>query len=356
MNIPTEPIGSIPRSTSLLDTLKGYRNGKISDAHLHEAYHMALQDTLRCFEDTRSPVVSDGEQCKSSFATYPLEDLSNIAQDGLTIPFADGHCRQLPRLTSGPFRYGKHAVDYLTVAQRYTQLPVKQAVISASALSLLYPEQGLADYSCEQFLEDLVQEVANDIRLCLEAGAHCVQIDFTEGRLAVKLDPSKGLLRQFIDLNNRVLAQFSIEQKKKIGIHTCPGGDHDSTHSAEVDYSKLIPDLFNLQAGNFYMQLASEKEPRRVLATIKQHLKPHQRVFIGVINVLDNTVETPEMVRDRILLAAEYIPLEQLGTTDDCGFSPFEDDTSTGREIAFAKIKARILGTQLATECLSHSC
>jgi 5-methyltetrahydropteroyltriglutamate--homocysteine methyltransferase len=57
-------------------------------------------------------------------------------------------------------------------------------------------------------------------------------------------------------------------------------------------------------------------------------------------------------VRDRIIEAARYIPLEQLGTTDDCGFSPFSDDTSTSREMAFAKIRARVLGTALAAAAL----
>lgn len=354
MIIPTEPIGSIPRSAGLLQAIKGFRNGDITEAQLNEAYEVAIQNTVHSLENTGSPVISDGEQRKSSFATYPLEGLANLAADGITIPFEDGHCRQLPRLISGPFRYGKHAVDYLKAAQRYANVPVKQAVISASALSLIYPPEGLTNYSREQFIDDLVREVVGDIRLCLDAGAHKVQMDFTEGRLAVKLDPSKDLLRQFIDLNNQVLKQFSADERKRIGVHTCPGGDQDSTHSADVDYGELLPELFQLKADNFYVQMASEKDPRRVLSIIKQHLKPEQRVFVGVINVIDNTVETPDLVRDRILQAAEFIPIQQLGTTDDCGYSPFEDDTSTGREIALAKIKARIDGTKMAAEILQH--
>jgi 5-methyltetrahydropteroyltriglutamate--homocysteine methyltransferase len=56
-----------------------------------------------------------------------------------------------------------------------------------------------------------------------------------------------------------------------------------------------------------------------------------------------------------VLEAAKYIPLEQLGTTDDCGFSPFSDDTSTPREVAFAKIRARVLGTEMAAEILGRN-
>jgi 5-methyltetrahydropteroyltriglutamate--homocysteine methyltransferase len=71
-----------------------------------------------------------------------------------------------------------------------------------------------------------------------------------------------------------------------------------------------------------------------------------------VVHSIDPHIDTPEEVRDRILEAAKYIPLEQLGTTDDCGFSPFSDDTSTPRETAFAKIRARVLGTEMAADVL----
>jgi 5-methyltetrahydropteroyltriglutamate--homocysteine methyltransferase len=191
-----------------------------------------------------------------------------------------------------------------------------------------------------------------DIRGCLDAGAHKVQIDFTEARLSVKLDPSRTLLQQFVDLNNRVLSSFTSEDQLKIGVHTCPGGDWDATHSADVDYADLLPGLFSLNAGSFYIQLASEKEGRRVLQLIRQHAGPGQMIFVGVIDPISPTIETPEEVRDRILEAAEFIPLDRLGTTDDCGFAPFGDDTSTARETAFAKIRSRVQGTELAEKAL----
>jgi 5-methyltetrahydropteroyltriglutamate--homocysteine methyltransferase len=192
----------------------------------------------------RSPVVTDGEQNKPSFATYPIHGATNLAPDGIVILFEDGHTRQLPRLTSGPFRYITYADNHLAAAKKMTKLPIKQAVISASALSLLYTEPGVPGYSKEEFFADLISEAEQDIRRCLQSGASVVQIDFTEGRLALKLDPSGQLLKQFIDLNNRVLARFSQEGKLKIGVHSCPGGDRDATHSAGVDYASLLPQLF----------------------------------------------------------------------------------------------------------------
>ena len=352
MPIPTEPIGSIPRTADLLAAMRAHAAGRVSAEQLKIAEESALRDTISRLEETGSPVITDGEQTKPSFATYPLSGLGNLASDGVVIPFADGHTRQLPKLTAGPFRYGIHAVTYLKAAQRYAHRPIKQAVISASALSLLYPQDAVASYSRDSFMEDLVGEAERDIRECLSAGAACVQIDFTEGRLALKLDPSGGVLNAFIELNNRVLDRFSLAERQRIGVHTCPGGDHDSTHSADVDYTGLLPGLFRLKVGRFYVQLASEVDRRRVLTTIRDLLKPDQILFVGVTDPINPNIESPDVVRDRVLEAAEFVPLESLGTTDDCGFSPFADDTSTLRETAFAKIKSRVEGTAMAAKIL----
>src|SRR5437879_7125916 len=184
---------------------------------------------------------------------------------------------------------------------RYAQVPVKQAVISPSALSLMYPAEKLAGYSREQFIEDLLSEHETEIRRCLKKGAHKVQVDFTEGRLAVKIDPSGHLLTSFIELNNLALSRFSPDLRRRIGVHTCPGNDFRSTHSADVDYAELLPSLFELKAGNFYVALAGEPDRRRVLEIIRKYRKPEQRVFDGVSAPGDPRLETAEEVRDRVL-------------------------------------------------------
>jgi 5-methyltetrahydropteroyltriglutamate--homocysteine methyltransferase len=352
MIIPTEPIGSIPRP---LDLIEAVAAGNADDPALDPLYDAAIRDTITRFEATGSPVITDGEQRKyHNFWTYSVHGLPNTAPDGFKIPFSAGHTRRMPRLTAGPFRYRRLADSYLDVALRYARLPVKQAVISPSALSLMYPAEGIDGYSREQFLEDLLAEHDTEIRRCLAKGAHKVQIDFTEGRLAVKIDPTGNLLNSFIDLNNLALSRFTAEERAKIGVHTCPGGDRDSTHSAEVDYSELLPSLFQMKVGNFYIALAGEKDRTHVLKIIRKFLKPEHRVFVGVVAPIDPHVETPEEVCERVLEAAEYIPVEQLGTTDDCGFSPFSDDTSTTRDTAFAKIGARVAGTALAAKRLGR--
>jgi methionine synthase II (cobalamin-independent) len=376
MSIPTENVGSLPRPMKLQAAIADYDAGKITKADLKIEQDAACKDSIERMEATGSPINSDGEQRASSFATYPLADTlagtglaDNLAGDGQYFAiFTDGHHRQLPRLTGGPFKYKTYAADYLKEAMPLANKPLKQAVIAPSMLYLLYPLDGeIEGYTREQFTEDLVNECEKDIRKCFETGAQRVSIDFTEGRLACRNDPNnpwtgRGMLEEFINLNNRVIDRFTAEERKNIGIHTCPGGDCDSTHSADVDYADMLPSMFKMNAGYFLIQLASEPDKERIYKLLGEHSRADangvpQVCFIGVINPLNPTVETPEQVRDDLLLASKYIPVERLGSTDDCGFSPFSIDVKPkhgspdfARDVAFQKIESRVKGTQMASE------
>jgi methionine synthase II (cobalamin-independent) len=376
MQIPTEPVGSLPRPMKLQAAIADYDEGKITKEELKVFQDEACRDSIERMEATGAPIVSDGEQRASSFATYPLADTlagtglaPNLAGDGQCFAiFTDGHHRQLPRLTGGPFKYQTYAAEYLKEAMKMATVPLKQAVIAPSMLYLLYPLDGeIEGYTREQFMDDLVNECEKDIRQCFEAGAARVSIDFTEGRLACRNDPKnpwtgRGMLDEFIALNNRVLDRFTAEERVNIGIHTCPGGDCDSTHSADVDYAELLPSMFKMNAGYFLIQLASEPDKERIYKLLGEHRRADangvpQVCFIGVVNPLNPLVETPEQVRDDLLLAAKYIPVERLGSTDDCGFSPFSIDVKPkhgspdyARDVAFQKITSRIKGTQMASK------
>ena len=376
MTIPTEPVGSLPRPTKLQEAIAAYDAGDIEFAQLTEQQDAACRDSIERMEATGSPIVSDGEQRASSFATYPLADTlagaglaDNLAGDGQYFAiFDDGHHRQLPRLTGGPFRYKTFAADYFEKSLPMATKPMKQAVIAPSMLALLYPlDDEIDGYSREQFLDDLCDECEKDIRKAFGAGAVRVSIDFTEGRLANKNDPrnpwtGRHMLDQFIELNNRVIDRFSPEERANIGIHTCPGGDCDSVHSADVDYAELLPSMFKMNAGYFLMQLASEADKDHVYQLVGEHSRDDangvpQVAFVGVVNPLNPRVETPEEVRDALVRASNFIPKERLGSTDDCGFSPFSIDVKpkhgspdAARDIAFEKITNRVQGTAMASE------
>jgi methionine synthase II (cobalamin-independent) len=376
MPIPTELVGSLPRPMKLQEAYADYDEGKITFEQLQAEQDSAAEDSIKRFEEVGQPVVTDGEQRESSFATYSITDTlagtglaDNLAGDGQFFAiFDDGHHRQLPRLTGGPFKYKTYASEFVTKNKAIATHPVKQAVISPSMMMLLYPLEGEIDgYPREQFLDDCVKECVKDIRDCFAAGAVRVSIDFTEGRLANKNDsrnPWTGndMLQEFIDINNRVLAEFSADERKNIGIHTCPGGDCDSVHSKEVPYEQLLNHMFKINAGYFLIQCASEDDKEKVYKLCGENSREDadgvaQVCFMGVINPLTPEVETAEQVKNDLVTAAKYIPVERLGATDDCGFSPFSRDVKPkhgspdfARDVAMQKVAARLEGARLASE------
>jgi methionine synthase II (cobalamin-independent) len=380
MPIPTELVGSLPRPMKLQQAYADYDEGKITWHQLQAEQDAAAEDSIRRLQATGEPIVTDGEQRESSFATYSITDTlagtglaDNLAGDGQFFAiFDDGHHRQLPRLTGRPFRYKTYASEFVEKNVTAATRPVKQAVISPSMMSLLYPlDEELEGYSREQFLADVIDECEKDIRQCFAAGAVRVSVDFTEGRLANKNDSrnpwtGKNMLGEFIDLNNRLFQRFTPDERTNIGIHTCPGGDCDSVHSKEVPYELLLEHMFDMNAGYFLIQCASEEDRESVYKLCGQYRRDDaagvsQVCFMGVINPLSPEVETPEHVRDELLTAAEYIPADRLGATDDCGFSPFSRDVKPlhgspdfARDIAMQKISARLEGARLASAELEH--
>jgi methionine synthase II (cobalamin-independent) len=378
MPLPTELVGSLPRPMKLQEAYANYDKGEITWSQLQSLQEEAAVDSIKRLEATGEPIVTDGEQLKSSFATYSITDTpagtglaENLAGDGQFFAiFDDGHHRQLPRLTGGPFKYKTYASEFLEKNKKVATHPLKMAVISPSMMMLLYPlDKEVPGYPREQFLDDVCDEVEKDIRQCFASGAVRVSIDFTEGRLANKNDSrnpwtGKNMLQEFIDLNNRVLDRFSVDERRNIGIHTCPGGDCDSVHSKDVPYSLLLEHMFKMNAGYFLIQCASEEDRESVYKLCGQHSRADangvpQVCFIGVINPLTPEVETAEHVRDELLLAAKYIPVERLGATDDCGFSPFSRDVKPkhgspdfARDVAMQKIAARLEGVRLASQVL----
>ena len=378
MPIPTELVGSLPRPMKLQQAYADYDEGKIDLDELRAAQDEAAADSIHRLEQTGESIVTDGEQRESSFATYNLTDTlagtglaDGLAGDGQFFAiFDDGHNRQLPRVTRGPFRYKTYASEFVAKNKAIATHPVKQAVISPSMMMLLYPLDGEIDgYSRDQFLADCIDEAEKDIRQCFAAGAVRVSIDFTEGRLANKNDArnpwtGRNMLQDFIDLNNRLLARFSPEERGSIGIHTCPGGDCDSVHSKEVPYELLLEHMFDMNAGYFLIQCASESDRENVYKLCGRYRRDDadgvsQVCFMGVIDPLNPAVETAEHVRDELIAASQHIPANRLGATDDCGFSPFSRDVKPrhgspdfARDVAMQKIGARLEGARMASEML----
>jgi 5-methyltetrahydropteroyltriglutamate--homocysteine methyltransferase len=359
MVIPTEPIGPLPRPAALVGALATIAP---DDPRLGPLYEDAIRDTIERLEAVGCAVVTDGEARPrgrlwlDGVATAGLRGLANVDPDGLPLPHADGALRRLPRLVAGPFRPVRRADDDLALALRLAHVPVKQTLVSPSALSLLYPADDLDGYPREAFLQDLIDAHEAEVRAAFEQGAQLVQIDVSDARLALALDPGGRLLDGLVHLNKLALARFSDEERACLGVYLGLVGEPGPQTAADEGYEVLLPRLFELKAGRFYLPLAGARDAPRALQLVREHLpQPGPRVFVGVVAPQDADVETAEQVRERTLQAAGQIPVGQLGTTDDAGYGDAgDDDAATRRERAFAKIRARVEGTALAAAALAQ--
>ncbi|MHA3683969.1 hypothetical protein ACXR2W_06920 [Leucobacter sp. HY1908] len=369
--LPTEPVGSLPRPARLQRVVLDAELGLVSASELAEAQDRAVSDTIAGLEATGSPIVTDGEQRRQSFSSYPLgpdPERSAPGEDPVFAVFADGHHRVVPRLARAPFEFRGWAADDVKAARSLTTLPLKQAVVSPSMLSLMWTDDLAGSYTRAEFLDHVVAGCAEDIRRSFAAGAARVTIDFTEGRLALRRDlraPWAGpaALSGFIELMNRVLDLVPAPLRQAVGVHTCPGNDHDSAHSADVDYAELIPELFQIEAGYFLVQAAGESDPDRVARLVGRQLRDlaaaggrTPRVLFGVTDPTNPKLETDREIAEQLVRAARFVPPAQLGSTDDCGFSPYLIDEKPrhgspdfARDVAFAKIAARVRGTTIAS-------
>ena len=329
--------------------------GRISSADGSTTlFDEAVRDTLRRFEATGSPVITDGEQRKPSFATYPVAGLANLAPGGVTIPFEDGHTRQLPLLTSGPFRYATPGVvvprrrprrdDHAAQAGGHLGVGAEPAVPGRRASTGYSARQRSSTTSST--------EAAEELRGIVDRGA-TAQIDFTEARLSLKLDPSGGLLdgvRRPQQPGPRAADRRGARQGRRAHLsRRRPGLDPQRRHRLRGAAARPVPARRRpvlRPARQRGRPRARARDPRRAGDRRPPDLRRRHRPDRRARRDAGGGRATACSRRP-----GSSIPTTS-GTTDDCGFSPFGDDVSTSRDTAFAKIAARVEGTRIASERL----
>lgn len=351
--IPTTVVGSLPRPPRLIELSEAYaakptpaaRRKLEAEIRATQKENLARQAAIRGLSE-----ISDGEPWKRyGFALYPIQDAEKSFRfgEGLTISFEDGHSRRLPLLVRrpkftassvGPFREAKRLVP---------RRRLKAAIISPSALALAY-QKDVPGYPKDAYVEDVLAYLEADAKALLRAGASHVQVDVTEAPIFHQLAGRDGV-KQVIDLNNELLARLP---RSKAQVHVCFGSDRRAEHSKGVGYAELWPDLAEFRADGLVLQFAGRREDDidRLDGSI---LGRRARVFVGAIDVSNGIPETPEAVAGIAERAAPRLGVEHLGLTTNCGFSPFGDDPTMPRDVAFAKLEALGAGAILAGQRLS---
>ena len=317
---PPRLVGSLPRPMKLQDAYEDLRPGQDHLRGSPEAAGRGGRGLDPAPGRRRaSRIVTDGEQRESSFATYPITDTlagtglaDNLAGDGQFFAiFDDGHHRQLPRLTGGPFRYKTFASEFVEKnkadAVQARQAGGDLAVDDDAAVPARRRDRGLLARAVPDR-----RDATSARRTSASASRPAPSVSRSTSPRAgwptrttrATPGPARTCSRTSSTSTTGCIDRFSAEERKNIGIHTCPGGDYDSVHSKEVPYEKLLSKMFKLNAGYFLIQCASEDDRESGLqargrALPRRRRRRRRRCASWASSTRSSPeVETPEQVRD----------------------------------------------------------
>ena len=253
MEIRQTPVGSLPRSKQLQDAYAAFNKEELGRGELDQVIESEIKDVVSEYEKIENnPLITTGEVEKPNFLTYFLDngfiklgDPSPEDAEGFVIDFEGHHSREIAVLQKEqtPFSYAHYGDEWISTLKKFSNKPFKATVIAPSAVSLIY-QKDLPDYSKEKFISDVINECVKDIKKCINAGAAEVGMDMTEATYALKVDPTGAVLREMVDLINRVADQLTENELNLITLHTCFGADNFTNHNYS-NYQDVYPALLH---------------------------------------------------------------------------------------------------------------
>lgn len=338
--LPTMLVGSYAQPDWLIDRAKlagrfpprtrALELWRIDPEHLEEAQDDATLLAIRDQEHAGIDILTDGEMRRESYSNRFATALDgvNIDNPGTALD-RSGHPNPVPRVDGRITR--KHPVEVRDVEflRSHTDRPVKITVPGPFTMS----QQAQNDFydSEEEMALDYAAAINAEIKDLFEAGADIVQMDepYMQAR------PEKA--RQYgLTALSRALEGIDGDT----ALHIC-FGYAAIIHDRPEGYS-FLPELAESDVKQISIETAQSKLDCAVLETL-----PGKRIILGVIDLSDMTVETPETVAERIRRAFPHCPPERITVAPDCGMKYLP------REVAFGKLKAMVEGTRIVREELS---
>lgn len=288
----------------------------------NDATIIALLDQDRAGID----ILGDGEMRRESYSNRLATALSGIdidkpgsAQD------RTGKSNPVPRV-AGPIRRVEaiEAQD-VPLLKRITDKPLKITIPGPFTMT----QQAQNDYydSDEALAMDYAAAVNEEMHALFAAGVHIVQLD--EPYLQARADKARAYAVKAL---NRALQGVT----GKTALHICFGYAHVHNGAAKPNGYSYLAELEETPVDIISVEAAQPRLDPVVLKDL-----PTKTIMYGVIDLNDNTVETPEIVAERIRGALKYVPAERLMIAPDCGMKYHS------REVAFAKLKAMVDGTKI---------
>jgi len=339
---PTTLVGSYPQPDWLIDKKKlagrfpprvrAKELWRIPEAFLAEAHEDATRLAIRAQEEAGLDIITDGEIRRESYSNRFATALEGVDIDNPgTALDRSGHPNPVPRIV-GKIRR-RHAVEVgdLKFLRAHTERRIKMTVPGPFTMS----QQAQNDFykSDEEAAMDYAVAVNEEIRDLFAAGADIVQIDepYMQAR------PEKARVYGLKALN-RALEGV----KGATAVHIC-FGYAAVIHSRPGGYS-FLGELSGCSCNQVSIETAQSNLDCSVLKSL-----PGKKIILGVIDLNDMTVETPEKVAARIRRALPFVPPGDIIVAPDCGMKYLP------REVAFGKLNAMVRGAELLRREIGES-
>lgn len=329
-----EQVGSLLRPHYLLEARDKFARGEFNAEHLRHLENQAITYIVRKQENTGLQVITDGELRRAYFHLDFLKQFEGITVTGTIAASSDAQKTvgfTPPKISvTGKLKHN-HCIqlqDFNFLKSRTNYVP--KVMIPSPTMAHFRGGRQAIDQTAypdlDEFFADLAQCYRDEIEALYRAGCRYIQLDDTN--LAYLCDPKmcegardrgddpETLLHTYIDLINA-----SIDNRHDdlhIGIHLCRG-NYRSAWFAEGSYEPVADKLFNtLDVETFFLEYDDERSggfaPLRFV--------PHNKnVVLGLISSKQAELEDRAEIITRIREAAEYIPLDNLCLSPQCGFA-----------------------------------
>lgn len=327
--IPTTVVGSYSFPKWLEIVREEYKKGRLTREEHEEAHDNAVRSCIKDHERAGVDIITDGEMRRETMVYFFSKRIDGFDMEHprmKAIGNLDPSIEMPDPVITGPVRRKESLgiADHFRFLKENTTAYAKVTCTGPQMLAKRATNEFYGDE--KQLVFDLAAILNAELRDCVAAGCEYIQIDEP-----VWVGYPKDIA-WLVEAFNRLIDGVHA----KIALHICYG-NYQLKRLYKGKYDELFPDLLNVRADQLSLEFAVSDG---IALDLFKRYPTEKEIAVGVIDVKDDNVETPETVAERIRKALEYIPVEKLYVSPDCGmkFMP--------RDRAFAKLRAMVEGTR----------
>jgi 5-methyltetrahydropteroyltriglutamate--homocysteine methyltransferase len=332
-----EHVGSLLRPRALVAARHDFAAGRIDAARLRAVEDEAIRDVVALQEDLGFGAATDGEFRRTSWHMDFIYRLGGVqhTDDEIVVQFRNdegtGEFIAAGLAVTAPLHLDEpiFADDYRFLSEQ-VRTAVPKMTLPSPSMVLLRSGTAAVDRSVypdlDKFWADLSAAYADEIRALAGLGCRYLQLDDTS--LACLNDPdqraafaARGEDAENAHLHNIRMINAALADRPaglRVAVHVCRG-NFRSSWIAEGGYDHVAEALFGeLDVDAFFCEFDDERSGG--FAPLR-FVPPGKQVVLGLVTTKRGRLEDPDVLKRRIDEAAEYVPLDQLSLSPQCGFS-----------------------------------